>query len=381
MDILLFGGSFDPPHRGHLALLKAALKSLQPERTYVIPAFHSPLKPEARISGKDRFALVKAALEEGLDKKESREVRAHPFELERGRKTYTFETVRFFRRLHPGARVHFLVGSDSLEGFSRWKRTLELCRTCRFIVGRRPGTEGSADGCHLPPVTLLPGLFPDISSTELRARLLAADDVKDHVPVSVLRVIRSKGLYGGAIRSALSGMLKPGRYRHTLCVAQRARRLARRSGLDEEKAALAGLLHDCGKSLTSGRMVSLLRRRRTGVSAFAETARRSPGLLHAHASALLAEERFGVSDPEVLSAIRKHTLGDPSMSPLDLLLYVADASSADRVFPEADSIRRAAKNGLEAGFREALRVKLAYALKVGGWIHPMGPLLWNRGLR
>ncbi|MEK7656931.1 MAG: hypothetical protein AAB412_04190, partial [Elusimicrobiota bacterium] len=94
-----------------------------------------------------------------------------------------------------------------------------------------------------------------------------------------------------------------------------------------------------------------------------------------------AERRFGVSDPEVLSAIRKHTLGDLDMSPLDLLLYVADASSSDRDFPEVDSIRRAAKKGLEAGFHEALRVKLAYVLKEGGWIHPLGPRLWNQGIR
>ena len=380
MEILIFGGSFDPPHRGHLALLKVALKTLKPERAYVVPAFHSPLKPLSATPGKERLALVKAALQDGLGKKELDRVRAHSFELARGRKTFAFETVRFFSRLHPGARVHSLIGSDSLESFPRWKRAAELCRTCRFLVGRRPGVD-PVEGCHLPPVSLLPGSFPDISSTELRARLLAAEDARDHVCGAVLRVIGARGLYGGRIRAELSGMLKPERYRHTLCVAQRARRLARRHGLDEEKAALAGLLHDCGKSLSSERKIALLRRARASVPAFPETARRSPGLLHAHASAALAERRFGVSDPEVLSAIRKHTLGDLDMSPLDLLLYVADASSSDRDFPEVDSIRRAAKKGLEAGFHEALRVKLAYVLKEGGWMHPLGPRLWNQGIR
>ena len=359
--------------------MKGALKHLKPERAYVVPAFHSPLKPLSNTPGKERLALVQAALREGLSLKELKKVRVHPFELARGRKTFAFEIVRFFSRLHPGARVHFLIGSDSLESFPRWKRVAELSRTCRFLVGRRPGSD-PAEGCHLPPVSFLSGSFPDISSTELRARLLAAEDVKDMVPGSVSKQIGVKGLYGGAIRSALARMLKAERYRHTLCVAQRARRLARRHGLDEEKAALAGLLHDCGKSLSSERKIALLRSSRASVPAFLETARRSPGLLHAHASAVLAQRRFGVSDPEVLSAIRKHTLGDSSMSPLDLLLYVADASSSDRDFPEVDSIRRAAKKGLEAGFREALRVKLAYVLKEGGWIHPLGPQLWNQGI-
>ncbi|TBR21684.1 hypothetical protein EPO15_09650 [bacterium] len=108
-----------------------------------------------------------------------------------------------------------------------------------------------------------------------------------------------------------------------------------------------------------------------------ETAARAPLLLHAHASEERARRDYGVTDPAVLSAVRKHTLGDAVMSPLDRLLYAADACSADRTFPEAVRIRRASRQDLDAGYREAMRVKLDYVLREGAWLHPGAAAAWN----
>ncbi|MBI5242171.1 MAG: nicotinate (nicotinamide) nucleotide adenylyltransferase [Elusimicrobia bacterium] len=376
MRILLFGGSFDPPHRGHIALLKAAIAALKPDRTRVLPAFHSPLKAPSRGLPGQRLALLRLALSEGLAAAERKGLGIDAFEIKRKRKSYTCEAVRRARRLHPGAEIHFLVGSDALETFHLWKKPEELRAACRFVVGLRPGYP-ALKRTTLPKMAVLPGLFPDISSTEIRKRLLCGESVGASLQPAVLRRIQSLGLYGAGIRRTLSRELKPGRLRHTLGVARAAAALAARHGLDVEKAALAGLLHDCARTLSLKRMARLVRRRKLRVPCLEDILRRRPGLLHSYLSEDAAQRRFGVFDREVLSAVRKHTLGALRMSALDRLLYTADACSGDRRFPEAARIRRIAQRSLEDGFREAVRTKLLYLLKDGNWIHPLGPALWN----
>jgi len=111
-----------------------------------------------------------------------------------------------------------------------------------------------------------------------------------------------------------------------------------------------------------------------------ETARQKPLLLHGHIGEDLARRRFAVSDPEVLSAIRNHALGSARMSALDRLIYTADACSADRDFPQARLIRRAALADLAEGYREAVRRKIEHILETGRWLHPSGALAWNAAL-
>ncbi len=124
-------------------------------------------------------------------------------------------------------------------------------------------------------------------------------------------------------------------------------------------------------------MGAYARKRAPAVLPLEATAARAPLLLHAHISEDRARREFRVADPAVLSAVRKHTLGDAVMSPLDRLLYAADACSADRDYPEAPRIRAAARRDLNAGFREAMRVKLGYVLGEGAWLHPGAAAAWN----
>jgi len=366
--LLLFGGSFDPPHRAHRALLDAAMRELQPDRTLVLPAFHSPLKAPCRASAKQRLDLLRRALPEGAE--------IDGFELERGKKTFTYEALRRMKRLHPGAQLFFLMGSDSLETFRLWKRPDELRRACRFVIGRRPG----AKRLSFPGARFLRGTFPDVSSTEVRTRLLCAESVRGMLQEEVVRRVHKLGLYGGDIHAALYRELKAARYRHTLAVARTALRLAHLHGLDPEKAALAGLLHDCGRVMTPKAMVRYCRKFKVRAPDYEGILRSRPSLLHSYVGAELARRRFGVEDPEVLSAVRSHTLGALTMSPLEKLVYAADACSDDREFPEAARIRRLAEKSLEEGFRETVRAKLQHVLQYGAWMHPMGPSLWNAAL-
>ena len=375
MELIVLGGSFDPPHAAHLALLSAGLAAKPKTRAVVVPAWQSPLKGLPSATAAQRLRLSRAALgtlPAGL----RRRVVLDPWEARRGQVTYSYETLRRLKARNPGADLLFLAGADSWATLPRWKRPDELARLCRFVVGRRPGAPAPRSARTLPGLEVLPGTFPDLSSTGLRARLLCAEEPPE-IPRAVRGLIRSGGLYGGAIRRRLAAELSAPRYHHTLAVARMAAGLARRHGLDEERAALAGLLHDCGRSVPVHRMVAECRARRLRIPAFEETARHAPILLHAYLSEDRARRDYGVRDPAVLSAVRKHTLGDAVMAALDRLVYAADACSEDRGFPEAALIRKKGLANLDDGYREAARLKLTHVLREEGWLHPLAVSVWN----
>lgn len=123
------------------------------------------------------------------------------------------------------------------------------------------------------------------------------------------------------IRKNLKNKLDPGRYEHTLGVCYTCQALAMRYDCDLHKAELAGLLHDCAKRFDNETMLKKCRKRNIPVT---ESELRDPSLLHAKLGAWYAQEKYGVEDEEILSAIACHTTGKCSMSLLDKILYVAD---------------------------------------------------------
>ncbi len=144
----------------------------------------------------------------------------------------------------------------------------------------------------------------------------------------------------------LKTVLKPGRYQHTLGVAETAEKLARRYGASPEAARLAGLLHDCGKEV-------------------------SDALGHAEAGAKLAEQVYGVSDPEILSAIRCHTTGKPAMTLLEKILFVADYIEPGRhEAPHLPRLRKLAFQDLDETVLEISEETLVYLGEAGTAIDP-----------
>ena len=123
-----------------------------------------------------------------------------------------------------------------------------------------------------------------------------------------------------SIRESLASLLHPDRYQHSLSVALTSACLAMRYGVDVERAYLAGLLHDCEKY---GAESYLDRAKEAGIE-ITDTELESPGLLHAPLGAYYAKERYGVTDEEILSAIRYHTIGRAAMTMLEKIVYLAD---------------------------------------------------------
>lgn len=188
----VFGGTFDPPHRGHLAVAQAAQRTFALDRVLLVVA-NDPWKksPDRAITpAADRLAMVQALAsnQAGLEVSDR--------EIRRGGPSYTVVTLRELAAAHPGSELFLIIGRDLVDDFSSWHESVEIGRLATIVVVDRPGyvTDPQRDWKMLiiEPV--------DVSSTELREQLqqtLPADSkALSHMSPEVLQVIRSRGLYG-----------------------------------------------------------------------------------------------------------------------------------------------------------------------------------------
>jgi nicotinate-nucleotide adenylyltransferase len=198
----IFGGTFDPLHRGHIAVAAAAAERFGLDRVLLIPSGSPPHKQvPVGAPYEDRYRMVELACEG--------DARLEPSRLEapdgeRGRH-YSIETIERVRSgLAPGDELFFILGADAFAEITLWKRWREVMRLVEFIVVSRPGAAAGA----APPaarVHWLGDVQVPVSSTATRERLRSGDTVQDWLPPVVLAYIRERGLYGCRAAGGASG--------------------------------------------------------------------------------------------------------------------------------------------------------------------------------
>ena len=187
MRIGLFGGTFDPPHVGHLIVAQDALARLELARVTFVPAFQPPHKREREVSSAEvRLALVRAAIA-GDDR-----FAVDDLEIRRGGPSYTVDTLRELQARQPDAELFLLLGTDQYEEIETWREPRELRRLACIAVLSREGRHPAlrADGAIRVPVTRI-----DLSATEIRARVAAGQPIRYLVPPAVEALIRQHRLY------------------------------------------------------------------------------------------------------------------------------------------------------------------------------------------
>lgn len=171
------------------------------------------------------------------------------------------------------------------------------------------------------------------------------------------------------IESWLKQSVSEHRFNHIVNVSKTARRYAKKLGLDHYKAELAGLLHDCAKELPNEKLLEIARANDLPLD---EMDLENPHILHARISAIVAAEKFGIDDPDVLGGIRCHTLAEPDMTDEMMVIYLADATETDRDRRFAAPIRKILKNeGLTSAVLETMNKKLSNLIQKGSKIHPL----------
>jgi nicotinate-nucleotide adenylyltransferase len=194
----VFGGTFDPPHVGHLIVAHDAAEALGLDRLLLVLAARPPHKPAERYADPGvRLEMLRAAVEgDPL-------LEASDLELERPGPSYTVDTLRAIEEGHPDAELHLLVGVDQWRELGSWKEPRELARLATIVVMARAGEDpsrldpGIGVVCRAVPVTRI-----DLSSSEVRARVRAGRSVRHLVPAAVEEIIRVHALYRAPTRVA-----------------------------------------------------------------------------------------------------------------------------------------------------------------------------------
>ncbi|MFM9874630.1 MAG: nicotinate (nicotinamide) nucleotide adenylyltransferase [Fimbriimonadaceae bacterium] len=189
----IFGGSFDPPHLGHLAVAEACFEHLEVNEVIWVPNHRNPLRHKAFATAVQRLQMCQLATE-GHDG-----MAVSDIEVSRGAKSYTIDTVEELLMVRPG-KIWVIMGSDSLDGLMGWKEPEKLLRQCRLAVVVRPGadmnkalsqlTEDMRDSIDLVPITP-----HKASSTQVRYDILREGTPELMLDPKVWDYIKEHGLY------------------------------------------------------------------------------------------------------------------------------------------------------------------------------------------
>lgn len=187
----MFGGAFDPPHRAHVALARAAVAQLALDRLHVLPTGDAWHKERRLTAAPHRLAMTRLAFDG------EPAVQVDDRELRRSGPTYSVDTLRELQAEHPQAQLHLLMGEDQAGGFTRWHAWEEIARLAVLCVAGRGTGEGIAALRALPGVRVDLLEMPQMpeSATEIRRRLTARQDIADLVEPAVARYIESHLLY------------------------------------------------------------------------------------------------------------------------------------------------------------------------------------------
>lgn len=386
MRIGIYGGSFNPPHIGHMAAAASAAKYLKLDKLLLIPAGTPPHKqlsadapePSRRLT-MTRLMGDRLALEIGIP------VDVSGMEVVRAGKSYTSDTVRALHDQYPTAELWLLMGTDMFLTFHLWHEPEEIVRCaglCAFGRSEKDGEELFAPqrdylaqrfpGCRIVTMTL-PNLV-EISSTELRERL-ARGDAGGYLAPAVLGYILREKLYGtnldlkhlsvDELRPIALSYLKAKRIPHVLGTEKTAAALAEKYGADVEKARVAALLHDCTKRFSMSDQLKLCEE--YGIT-LDSVERRAAKLLHAKTGAALARRVFDVDD-EIYNAILWHTTGRADMTMLEKVIYLADYIEPTRAFEGVDTLREAVWEDIDRGLLMGLEMSIVEMKEMGNPIH------------
>jgi nicotinate-nucleotide adenylyltransferase len=191
MRIGVFGGTFDPPHVGHLLLAADAREALTLDRLIFIPVWSQPLKvgtpPVA--SPLDRLEMVRLAVADDAN------YVVDDAEINRKGLSYTVDTLEHLAERYPAAELFFLLGQDSLAGFSQWRNPGRILELATLALMMRSGAGDVGEWRNADRVVRVSTRRVDVSSSEIRERRSAKKSIKGFVPESVERFIEARGLY------------------------------------------------------------------------------------------------------------------------------------------------------------------------------------------
>lgn len=352
MVIALYGGSFNPVHRGHFDSALASLEMLGADKFIFIPASVPPHKKLAKHSpsSKERADMLSLCVGD-IPKTE-----VSHFEVEKADKpSYTARTIDHFRKKYPDAKFILLIGTDMFLSFESWYEFKHILK--HVTLGVFPRETGETEEIekfakHMrkkydAKVKVIAKTPLPMTSSDVR-ELLPLRKGRELVPEPVYAHIIKNRYYGAKgelawLREQAKLMLKPNRVAHVLGCESEAVSLAKRWSVDETEAAEAAILHDITKKLKLPEQLKLCKEYDIMLDT---TEEKNSALLHAKTGAMLAYDIFAIS-AEVRDAIFWHTTAKADMTELEKIIYMADYIEPNRDFDGVEKIRKLAYENLD----------------------------------
>ena len=373
----IYGGTFNPPHVGHIRGAEYAICALQLKKLLLIPSYTAPHKdlPANSPTPAQRAEMLELAKGENME--------VSDMELTRGGTSYTYETVEQLAKQYPDKELVLLMGTDMFLSFLSWKEPQRILNKVSLGVLYRGDKDElsqiaaqkivlEAQGAK---VYLVENPVTAISSTQLR-RMLVFRCAGAFLPESVEHYIRANNLYGAEsdyrnlsmdkLEQVVVRLLKPNRVAHVLGCRDTAMDLARRWGADVTDAGRAGLLHDITKALDGPLQLTLCAE--YGI-VLGEFSKHNPKTLHSLTGSLVADRIFGEKS-SVVDAICSHTTGKADMNTLEKILYIADYMEPNRDFSGVETLRQLAYTDLDKALKTGLEMTLEMLKKNNQEISP-----------
>lgn len=380
MKIGIYGGTFDPPHMGHMKAAQGAITLLGLDKLILIPAKQPPHKdlPAGGATPEQRLEMTQL-MADGLLLPGKVEV--SDIELHREGKSYTVDTLRLLKEKYPADELWLLLGTDMFMTVQNWHeaaRLMEMASLAGFartesdsgemleIQGKFLSEKYGAKVC----IVQLPELC-EMSSTEVRSR-----GTGEGLWPAVWGYILRSGLYGTSgklkglntddLRAVSESMIRAKRIAHVRGAEAESVRLAQCWGANEEDAQRAAILHDCTKYLSLEEHLEICDRYQVSLDDMERTA---PKLLHSKSAAALAEHVFG-ENKQVCQAICWHTTGKANMTLLEKILYVADYMEPTRDFEGVEDLHDLAYTDLNAAVLLGTEMCVEEMSRWGNPVHP-----------
>lgn len=343
-NILIYGGSFDPIHNGHIKVAKKIKKALSIDKV-VFELAKAPRWKTPNVDSFHRLNMLKIALEPYKDF----DIDLYEFDSKE-EVNYSYNTILYFKKKYPNDKLFFLIGYDQLNKFHDWYNADELSKLVQVMAyNRKTNEELNIDNIKKYNIKIINGPYYNVSSTRIR------DFKSIDVNPNVLRYILDNRLY---FAKEIQEYLSIDRYNHSVEVALLAKLIAHANKLNDFNAFKIGLLHDIGKEVDLNQSLEIMNKH------FKEYVNYPKFSYHQFVGSYLAYKDFGVNKKEELEAIEYHATGKKDMSPLGMVIYASDKIEPTRGFDSRKLIEGMIKDYYQ-GFVEVLKANKIYLLEHG----------------
>lgn len=335
--IILFGGTFDPIHNGHVEIAKKAFKKIKAEKLIFIPCKNHPQQKNISATDEQRMDMIRIAI------KDINNFELSDYEIKKENISYSFETIKYFKDLYNEYEIYFLIGYDQLANFKTWKNWEEILKDAKLIAHKREIENNLQIDESIECIK--------IGNTNINARssLLKLEPDKKYLNHNVIRYINENGIY--AI-DRLKQVMSEYRLQHSIRVANLAVTFAEKLKLYNlvSKAYVAAIYHDYAKELDDNTQIKIAKKLK--IKNYP-----SVKVLHGPVGAHLVEKKFYMDDYQIISAIKNHVIPQ-ELTTIVKIIYCADKLDVrhDGEIPQRERLYKLCCTNIDEGFDEIRKI-------------------------